>query len=93
MVSQTEGLADQDDSIWSGQAENMNRFSLASLDSENAIPETMSDVIEYFAEKSIRVDQEWPGGLIYRHETELTMQKASILEQSRHEVMSDNVKR
>jgi hypothetical protein len=57
------------------------------------IPAIISDVIDYLAQKSITVDWWWVARFPERHEAELIIQKASVLERSQHEVAPDNVKR
>jgi hypothetical protein len=57
------------------------------------IPVTISDVINYLAQKSITADWWWAARFVERHEAELAVQKASVLERSRHEVAPGDVKR
>jgi hypothetical protein len=59
----------------------------------DSIPATISDIIDYLAQKSITADRWWVARFVERHEAELTTQKASVLERSRHEVAPDGVKR
>jgi hypothetical protein len=57
------------------------------------IQATISDVINYLAQKAITANRWWVARLIGRREAELTVQKALVLELSRHEVAPDDVKR
>jgi hypothetical protein len=59
----------------------------------NRIPATISDVSDYFAQKSIPSDRWWVARFVERHEAELTVQKALVLEPSRHEIAPDDVNR
>jgi hypothetical protein len=69
----------REDLFWSSLASNTNWFSSAWLDNER-IPATISDVIEHLSEKPITAGRWWVARFIDRHETELTVQKASVVE-------------
>jgi hypothetical protein len=67
------------------------QFSLARQ--RERIPATIPDVIDYLAQKSIIADRWWVARFVECHEAELTVQKASPLEHSRHEVAPNDVER
>jgi hypothetical protein len=56
------------------------------------IPATISDVTDYLTQRSITIGRRWVGRFIERHENELIVQKASVLDLSRHEVATGNLK-
>jgi hypothetical protein len=56
------------------------------------VPVTISDMIDYLAQRPITVDRWWVACLIEWHEIELMAHKASVPDRPRHEVAPGNLK-